>query len=65
MPDKRLKPNILPIWPHAGAIEAQGREQSLEMQVCENSLVLQFLRPLWWCGRAVGKPFFSSRSLRK
>lgn len=21
-------------------------------------LVLQFLRPLWWCGRAVGKPFF-------
>jgi hypothetical protein len=21
-------------------------------------LVLQFLRPLWWCGRVIGKPFF-------
>jgi hypothetical protein len=21
-------------------------------------LVLQFLRPLWWCGRIVGKPVF-------
>jgi len=21
-------------------------------------LVLQFFRPLWWCGRTIGKPIF-------